>query len=61
MKNDNYIITNRGGVVENRHTIHVAVVDGNGNLLYSVGNPYRLTLFHRQTSPRIGPFGNRMF
>jgi L-asparaginase II len=51
MNNDNYIITDRGGVVENRHAIHAAVVDGNGNLLYSVGNPHRLTLVRSTAKP----------
>ncbi|QSO53496.1 asparaginase [Alicyclobacillus curvatus] len=33
----------RGDVVENSHRGHIAVVDDKGHLLYSFGNPYRIT------------------
>ncbi|MFP3656489.1 asparaginase, partial [Burkholderia sp. SIMBA_052] len=34
----------RGDVVENTHIAHVAVVDTEGALLYSYGDPSRFTL-----------------
>jgi L-asparaginase II len=33
----------RGGRVESSHVGHIAVVDSTGRLLYSVGDPYRVT------------------
>jgi L-asparaginase II len=33
----------RGDILENSHRWHIAVVDIQGNLLYSFGNPYRVT------------------
>ncbi|UJL45690.1 asparaginase [Virgibacillus sp. NKC19-16] len=33
----------RSGVIENSHLGHIAVVDEKGRLLYSYGDPYRLT------------------
>ena len=34
----------RGDLVENTHAAHVAVVDTDGSLLYTLGDPSRLTL-----------------
>lgn len=38
------IVSDRGGIVENTHRIHAAIVDSTGKLLYSIGNPDRTTL-----------------
>lgn len=45
------IITDRNGIVENRHFIHVAVVDSTGRLLYTAGDPSRLTLIRSAAKP----------
>ncbi|KMY85421.1 Atypical L-asparaginase, Rhizobium type [Candidatus Paraburkholderia calva] len=41
----------RGDVIENTHTAHVAVVDANGALLHSFGDPYRVTLPRSAAKP----------
>lgn len=46
-----YIITDRGGITENQHQIHAAVVDSNGKLLFAVGNPSRMTLARSAAKP----------
>lgn len=46
-----FVITERGGVIENRHAVHAAIVDSKGNLLYSVGDPTRLTLARSAAKP----------
>lgn len=46
-----YVVSNRGGIIESRHEVHAAVVDAAGNLLYSVGNPNRLTLIRSAAKP----------
>ncbi|MCQ4087046.1 asparaginase [Saccharibacillus sp. JS10] len=33
----------RGEYIESNHSVHIAVVDANGNLLYELGDPHRLT------------------
>ncbi|KAK8136355.1 hypothetical protein PG984_004295 [Apiospora sp. TS-2023a] len=50
-RTEDYIITDRGGNVENRHAVHAAVVDASGRLLYSVGNPNRITLARSTAKP----------
>jgi L-asparaginase II len=49
--NNGTIITTRGPVVENTHIIHAAVVDSKGKLLYSIGNPNRITLVRSAIKP----------
>lgn len=49
--NEDCIIADRGGIIENTHKIHAAVVDSNGRLLYAVGNPARLTLIRSAAKP----------
>ncbi|KAJ5187898.1 L-asparaginase II [Penicillium cf. viridicatum] len=39
-----FIASDRGGVVENRHSVHATITDAAGNLLYAVGDPYRMIL-----------------
>ncbi|KAF5591734.1 asparaginase [Fusarium pseudocircinatum] len=48
---NNCVITDRGGIVENIHRVHVAVTDSHGNILYAVGNPARLTLARSAIKP----------
>lgn len=38
-----FVVIDRGGIIENRHRVHAAVVDAQGRLLYAVGDPYRVT------------------
>ena len=45
------IVSDRGGIIENTHRIHVAVVDSSGKLLYSIGNPDRITLLRSAAKP----------
>ncbi|RTE69935.1 hypothetical protein BHE90_015681 [Fusarium euwallaceae] len=45
------VVTDRGGVIENTHGVHVAVTDVEGNILYSVGNPSRITLIRSSAKP----------
>lgn len=46
-----YVVTDRGGVIENRHGVHAAVVDASGRLLHTVGDPSRLTLARSAAKP----------
>ncbi|KAF9875311.1 l-asparaginase ii [Colletotrichum karsti] len=48
---EDFVVTDRGGIVENRHGVHAAVVDANGKLLFAVGNPLRLTLARSAAKP----------
>lgn len=48
---ENCVITDRGGIVENRHNVHVAVVDRHGKLLFSVGDASRITLVRSAAKP----------
>lgn len=45
------VVTDRGGTVENRHLVHAAVVDSSGKLLFSVGDPSRMTLSRSAAKP----------
>ncbi|KAJ5173239.1 thermolabile L-asparaginase [Penicillium capsulatum] len=45
------IIAERGGVIENRHKVHAAIVDARGKLLFAVGDPSRLTLIRSAAKP----------
>jgi L-asparaginase II len=48
---NDYMVSDRAGIIENRHSVHAAVVDGNGRLLYAVGNPFRMTLARSTAKP----------
>lgn len=49
---DDFVITDRGGIVENRHGVHTAVIDSStGKLLFTIGNPYRTTLARSAAKP----------
>jgi len=41
----------RGDVIENTHAAHVAVVDANGRLVHSFGDPHRVTLPRSAAKP----------
>jgi L-asparaginase II len=51
LQHDDYVVTDRGGVIENRHGVHAAVVDAYGRLLYAVGDPSRMTLARSAAKP----------
>lgn len=46
-----YVVTDRGGIVENRYAVHAAIVDATGRLLYAVGDPTRMTLARSAAKP----------
>ncbi|KAF5534280.1 asparaginase [Fusarium napiforme] len=48
---NNCVVTDRGGIVENIHRVHVGVTDSHGKILYSVGNPTRVTLARSAIKP----------
>ncbi|KAK1987712.1 L-asparaginase II [Colletotrichum cereale] len=48
---EDFVVTDRGGIVENRHAVHAAVVDSRGRLLFAVGNPARMTLARSAAKP----------
>ncbi|ANM14167.1 MULTISPECIES: asparaginase [unclassified Rhizobium] len=48
---EDFVVTDRGGIVENRHRVHAAVVDATGRLLYALGNPERMTLARSAAKP----------
>lgn len=41
----------RGGTIESSHHGHIAVVSSNGKLLYSLGDPYRMTFARSSLKP----------
>ncbi|KAM0431765.1 hypothetical protein ACHAPT_005015 [Fusarium lateritium] len=45
------VVTDRGGIIENTHGVHVAVTDAEGNILFAVGNPSRITLSRSAAKP----------
>lgn len=48
---EDYVVTDRGNIVENRYAVHAAVVDASGTLLYAVGDPDRITLARSAAKP----------
>ncbi|KAF2140179.1 uncharacterized protein K452DRAFT_273769 [Aplosporella prunicola CBS 121167] len=47
-----YVTTDRGGIIENRHQIHAAIVSAStGKTLFAVGNPSRTTLARSAAKP----------
>src|SRR5258705_11395709 len=46
-----YIESHRGSVLESRHTVHVAVVDGAGRLVASAGDPEDRTFWRSAAKP----------
>ena len=51
MDTQDLVINWRGDVIENSHIVHAAIVDSNNKLLYSVGDPSRLTLARSAAKP----------
>ncbi|KAI0856743.1 thermolabile L-asparaginase [Xylaria cubensis] len=49
--NGDFIVSDRNGIVENRHLVHAAVVDAAGMLLYTLGDPSRMTLIRSAAKP----------
>jgi L-asparaginase II len=47
----NAVEVTRGGTVESRHRVHVAVVDAGGRLRGAVGDPERVTFFRSAAKP----------
>ncbi|KAM0714781.1 hypothetical protein Q7P37_009245 [Cladosporium fusiforme] len=46
-----YVVTDRGGIIENKHRVHAAVIDARGKLLFAVGDPSRVTLARSAAKP----------
>jgi L-asparaginase II len=46
-----FVESHRGSVVESRHAVHVAVVDGNGRLVASAGDPELVTFWRSAAKP----------
>lgn len=51
VNSEDLVITDRGGIIENSHRIHAAIVDPEGNLQYAVGDPNRVTLARSAAKP----------
>lgn len=51
VREDDYVVIDRCGIIENRHVVHAAVVDSAGKLLYYLGNPDRMTLIRSAAKP----------
>ncbi|KAL2831046.1 L-asparaginase II [Aspergillus pseudoustus] len=51
VKATDFIVSDRCGIVENRHEIHAAVTDATGKLLFAVGDPLRMTLARSAAKP----------
>ncbi|KAJ4131877.1 hypothetical protein NW768_006077 [Fusarium equiseti] len=45
------VVTDRGGIIENTHGVHIAVTDAKGKILFSAGNPSRMTLSRSAAKP----------
>lgn len=51
VNSEDVVITDRGGIIENKHRIHAAIVDPEGKLHYAVGDPDRVTLARSAAKP----------
>ncbi|KAI0106857.1 thermolabile L-asparaginase [Daldinia grandis] len=49
--NSDFVVSTRSGILENRHLVNAAIVDATGKLLYTLGNPSRLTLLRSGAKP----------
>ncbi|EMT73914.1 L-asparaginase II [Fusarium oxysporum II5] len=47
----NRVTTDRNGIIENVHYVHVAVTDSEGCIIFSVGDPTRFTLARSTAKP----------
>lgn len=50
-RDDNYVVIDRNGIIENRHELHAVVVDSTGKILFVVGDPNRVTLIRSAAKP----------
>lgn len=48
------VVSDRSGIVENRHLVHAAVTDASGTLLFSTGDGERVTLIRSVAKPAQG-------
>lgn len=46
-----YVVTDRNGIVENKHRVHAAVTDSHGKLIFAIGDPSRVTLARSAAKP----------
>ncbi|KAI8964624.1 thermolabile L-asparaginase [Daldinia sp. FL1419] len=51
LSSSDFVVSTRSGIVENRHLVNAAVVDSTGKLLFSLGNPSRMTLLRSAAKP----------
>lgn len=51
LSENDVVISYRGGIIENRHSVHAVVVDASGTPLYTVGDYKRMTLARSSTKP----------
>ncbi|KAH6865654.1 L-asparaginase II [Alternaria rosae] len=51
LSENDVVISYRGGIIENRHSVHAVVVDASGKPLYTVGDYKRMTLARSSTKP----------
>ncbi|KAI4925541.1 hypothetical protein J4E85_007420 [Alternaria conjuncta] len=51
LSGNDVVISYRGGIVENRHNVHAAIVDASGKLLCTIGDYQRMTLARSSTKP----------
>ncbi|KAI1387591.1 thermolabile L-asparaginase [Hypoxylon trugodes] len=49
--NGDFVVSNRSGIVENRHLVNAAVVDATGKLLHTLGDPSRMTIIRSAAKP----------
>ncbi|KAI1435038.1 thermolabile L-asparaginase [Xylaria sp. CBS 124048] len=49
--NGDFIVSYRSGVIENRHYVNAAVVDATGRVLFTLGDPTRMTLIRSAAKP----------
>ncbi|KAL4803204.1 L-asparaginase II [Aspergillus unguis] len=51
IESTDYVASFRSGIIENRHQVHAAVTDSAGKVLFSIGDPHRLTLIRSAAKP----------
>ncbi|KAI2783859.1 thermolabile L-asparaginase [Daldinia loculata] len=49
--NGDFVVSTRSGILENRHLVNAAVVDATGKILYTLGDPSRITLLRSGAKP----------
>ncbi|KAI4684438.1 uncharacterized protein J4E84_006428 [Alternaria hordeiaustralica] len=51
LSGNDVVLSYRGGIIENRHNVHAAIVNASGKLLYTIGDYRRMTLARSSTKP----------